>query len=162
MTVHDSTGDPGTAPGGTAPAGDSFDGPDALTLRGQVDSGVGRGREFVTMAGYAEQFESELGYRPFPGTLNVDLNGESVARRDRLDGFDAVRIEEWSDGDRTYGGVDCYPVDLPLDRESEAAHLVVPDRTDHDEGQLELLAPDRLRDAGLDDGDRLVVAVTDE
>lgn len=140
---------------------DGSDDPDALALRGRVASGVGRGREFVTMEGYAEQFEERLGYRPFPGTLNVALDDGSVDRRERLDEFDAVRVEGWTDGGRSFGGVDCYPVELSLDREAAAAHLVVPDRTDHDAEQLELLAPDRLRDAGLDDGDRLDVTVVD-
>ncbi|OYR89260.1 hypothetical protein DJ71_04440, partial [Halorubrum sp. E3] len=42
----------------------------------------------------------------------------------------------------------------------EAVHAIVPDRTHHDDDQLELIAPDRLRDAlDLADGDAVEVRV---
>ncbi|MFW5797368.1 MAG: DUF120 domain-containing protein, partial [Spirochaetota bacterium] len=62
----------------------------------------------------------------------------------------------------TYGAATCYGVTLVADGEPyDEVHAIVPDRTHHDEDQLELIAPDRLRDAlDLSDGDTVEVRVT--
>jgi len=132
-----------------------------LTLRGTITGGMGEGRHYITLPGYAEQFRERLGYEPFPGTLNVDLTEESVRRRGEMGGIDAVPIDAWEDADRTYGAASCYAVTLVAGDEGyEEVHAIVPDRTHHDDDQLELIAPDRLRDAlALDDGDDVEVRV---
>ncbi len=133
-----------------------------LVLRGTVTEGMGEGKHYITLPGYAEQFTRRLGYEPFPGTLNVELDAESVRRRGGLSGIDAVPIDAWEDGDRTYGAATCYGVTLAAGEDGyERAHAIVPDRTHHDEDKLELIAPDRLRDVlSLADGDELEVRVT--
>jgi riboflavin kinase len=108
-----------------------------------------------------EQFRERLGYEPYPGTLNVDLTSDSVRARAGIRALDTVPIDAWEDDERTFGSATCYAARLTADGETyEDAHIIVPDRTHHDETQLEVIAPDRLRDAlGLDDGDRVVVTV---
>ena len=132
-----------------------------LSLRGAVTGGMGEGRHYITLPGYAEQFRERLGYDPFPGTLNVDLTEESVRRRGEMAGIDAVPIDAWEGEDRTYGAATCYGVTLVAgDERYEEVHAIVPDRTHHDDDQLELIAPDRLRDAlDLDDDDQVEVRV---
>jgi len=132
-----------------------------LVLRGVVTSGMGEGRHYITLSGYAEQFRSRLGYEPFPGTLNVDLSEESVRRRGELTGIEAVPIDAWEDDDRTYGAASCYGVTLVAGNERyDEVHAIVPDRTHHDDDQLELIAPERLRDAlALDDGTGVEIRV---
>ncbi|KOX95791.1 MULTISPECIES: DUF120 domain-containing protein [Halorubrum] len=132
-----------------------------LSLRGAVTGGMGEGRHYITLPGYAEQFRERLGYDPFPGTLNVNLTEESVRRRGEMASIDAVPIDAWEGEDRTYGAATCYGVTLVADGEHyEEVHAIVPDRTHHDDDQLELIAPDRLRDAlDLEDGDSVEVRV---
>ncbi len=132
-----------------------------LVLRGTVTSGMGEGRHYITLPGYAEQFVSRLGYEPFPGTLNVELDAESVRRRGEITGVDAVPIDAWEDDDRTYGTAACYAVTLVADGDRYGnAHAIVPDRTHHDDDQLELIAPDELRaELDLADGDAVEVRV---
>jgi riboflavin kinase len=132
-----------------------------LSLRGSVTGGMGEGRHYITLSGYAEQFRERLGYDPFPGTLNVDLTEESVRRRGEMAGIDAVPIDAWEGDDRTYGAATCYGVTLVAgDERYDEVHAIVPDRTHHDDDQLELIAPDRLRDAlDLADGDAVEVRV---
>ena len=132
-----------------------------LALRGTVTGGMGEGRHYITLPGYAEQFRERLGYEPFPGTLNVDLTEESVRRRGEMAGIDAVQIDAWEDEDRTYGAASCYAVTLAADGETyETTHAIVPDRTHHDDDQLELIAPNSLRDAlDLDDDDEVEIRV---
>jgi len=136
-----------------------------VTLAGTVTSGMGEGRHYISLSGYMEQFRERLGYEPFAGTLNVDLDEESVARRAHVDALDPVRIDGWEGDDRTYGPAFCWPaaVETEGDGAYETAHVIAPERTHHDADQLELIAPDKLRGAfGLDDGDRLTIHVETE
>lgn len=127
-----------------------------LTIEGTVISGFGKGQEFVTLEGYARQFREKLGYEPYPGTLNLDLE-EPV--RDRIDRLEPIRIDGWEDGDRSFGVVYCYPASLDAD-ESVPLHVIVPERTDHDTATLELISPVNLRDRlDLSDGSSLAIRV---
>jgi len=132
-----------------------------LALSGSVTGGMGEGRHYITLSGYASQFKSRLGYEPFPGTLNLELDEESVRRRGEIAGIDAVPIDAWEDDDRTYGAASCYAITLVADgARYEDAHAIVPDRTHHDDDKLEVIAPDELRDAlSLADGDAIAVHV---
>jgi riboflavin kinase len=138
-----------------------FESPESVTLEGSVTGGMGEGKHYISLPGYMEQFRERLGYEPYPGTLNVDLTSDSVRARAGIRALDTVPIDAWEDDERTFGSATCYAARLTADGETyEDAHIIVPDRTHHDETQLEVIAPDRLRDAlGLDDGDRVVVTV---
>ena len=134
-----------------------------LALAGRVTSGMGEGRHYISLPGYMAQFRERLGYEPFPGTLNVELSSESVRSREGMRSFDAVPIEGWEDDERTFGPATCYAATLESDGERyEEAHVIVPERTHHDESKIELIAPAKLRDElSLDDGDEVVVHVRD-
>lgn len=139
-----------------------FEHPAPIELHGEVTSGMGEGRHYIALPGYVEQFVDRLGYEPFPGTLNVELREESIERRDSLTTLDAVPIDAWEGDDRTYGAGSCYPAIVEADGQRyDRAHAIVPDRTHHDESQLELIAPDHLREElRLEDGDELQVRLT--
>jgi riboflavin kinase len=132
-----------------------------LHLQGIVTSGMGEGRHYITLPGYMEQFIDRLGYEPFAGTLNLDLTDDSVRRRARLSAFEPITIEGWEDEERTYGPAYCYPVSVESgDSEYEPAHIIAPERTHHSEDQLEIIAPEKLRDIlELADGDEVTIHV---
>ncbi|MFW6384434.1 MAG: DUF120 domain-containing protein [Halodesulfurarchaeum sp.] len=133
-----------------------------LTLEGEITTGMGEGRHYVTLPGYKAQFEEKLGYSPYPGTLNVTLSAESKRERSVLGSLEGIPVTEWEDEERTYGGATCYPatVEAETGPSYEGAHVIVPDRTHHDSDELELIAPDRVRDElGLLDGDEVSVHV---
>ena len=134
-----------------------------LTLSGTITTGMGEGRHYISLPGYERQFESKLGYRPFPGTLNVDLDEASVRSRPELSAQASVPIDSWEDGDRTFGAATCYPARLEANGQaSEPTHVIVPDRTHHDEAKLELIAPEKLREVlDLDDGDTASIHLTE-
>jgi len=138
-----------------------FEEPTSVELRGHVTSGMGEGRHYISLPGYMEQFRDRLGYEPFPGTLNVELAEESLRRRAGMEAVEAVAIDGWQDEDRTFGPASCYPATLVAHGgRYETVHAIVPERTHHDESQLELIAPDRLRDAlELEDDEELEVHV---
>ena len=139
-----------------------------VDLHGTVTGGMGEGRHYISLPGYKEQFVDRLGYEPFPGTLNVDLDADSTRSHAALDGLEPVRIDGWEDDERTYGPAFCWParldsVDGANDEGYEAAHVIAPERTHHGQDKVELIAPDRLRDElGLDDGDAVTVYVEGE
>ncbi|GAB7093799.1 DUF120 domain-containing protein [Halolamina litorea] len=140
-----------------------FEGDAALSLSGGVTGGVGEGRHYISLPGYNRQFVERLGYDPYPGTLNVSLDEQSTRNRSELSAVEGIDIDEWEDEERTYGSATCYAARLEADAGSyEPVHVIVPDRTHHDEDQIELIAPEMLRDElGLADGDEVVVEIED-
>ena len=142
-----------------------FESPAEIELRGSVTSGMGEGRHYISLPGYQEQFADRLGYEPFAGTLNLDLDDESVRARAGLSAFTPVPIDGWEDDDRTYGPAVCYPatVETAGGEAYGPAHVIAPERTHHDDDQLEVIAPEKLRDVlGLEDDSTLRVTVEDE
>jgi riboflavin kinase len=137
-----------------------FESEASVELTGTVTSGMGEGRHYITLSGYMEQFVAKLGYEPFPGTLNINLTEESVRARARLGTVDPITIDGWEDDERTYGPAYCYPATLVANDTYEPAHVITPERTHHGDDQLELIAPDKLRDAlALEDGTEVTVRV---
>jgi riboflavin kinase len=137
-----------------------FESPATVTLDGSVTGGMGEGKHYISLPGYMTQFEERLGYEPYPGTLNIDLTPDSVRARAGMRSLDAIPIDSWEDDERTFGSATCYAATLSAGETYEDAHIIVPDRTHHDETQLEVIAPDRLRDVlDVADGDRLTVTV---
>jgi len=150
----------------------------SVALQGSVTSGMGEGRHYISLPGYMEQFEAKLGYKPFLGTLNVELIDESVRERGRLSSLEPVTIDGWEDEERTYGPAYCYPAavttgdgrdggtdetDGDATERYDEAHVITPERTHHGEDQLEVIAPVKLRDAlGLADGSHVTVHVTEQ
>lgn len=137
-----------------------FDPTDSLRIMGEVTKGVGKASGFVSLQGYIEQFCERLGYEPFHGTLNITVDNESWAHSYRLEAREGIRIDEWESDGRTYGGVTCYSarVETADGRTYDPTHVIVPDRTQHDASELEILAPDKLRDElGLRDDDTVIV-----
>lgn len=142
-----------------------FDAGRSLTIGGTVTGGMGEGRHYISLSGYMQQFETRLGYAPFPGTLNIDLTAGGARKRGALDSFDSIPIDEWADDDRTYGAALCYPATISNDagERFKDAHVITPERTHHDDDHLEVIAPERLRDTlSLDDDDQVVIEVRED
>jgi riboflavin kinase len=141
-----------------------FEEDSAVELDGTVTVGMGEGRHYISLPGYMEQFENRLGYEPFLGTLNVELTDESARVRTALSAVEPAEIEGWEDDDRTYGPAFCYPATVEADGQTyERAHVIAPERTHHDEDQLEVIAPVKLREQlGLADGDSVTVRIEEE
>ncbi|MCQ4334585.1 CTP-dependent riboflavin kinase [Natronomonas sp. F2-12] len=141
-----------------------FEGDADVTLRGTVTSGMGEGKHYISLSGYMRQFRERLGYEPFPGTLNVDLDEESVRARARTDALDPVGIDGWEDEERTYGPAFCWPATIEAHGgRREGVHVISPERTHHGADQLEIIAPVKLRDAlDIEDGDGVSVHVSEQ
>ncbi len=129
-----------------------------MILTGEVFSGLGEGAYYVSQLGYSGQFRKKLGFKPYPGTLNVRLDEDSVRKRGLLEGCPHVTIESFSSGTRTFGSVQCYKVML---NEMAEAYIITAYRTHYDSGVLEIISSGNLRKTlGVRDGDRITITVS--
>jgi riboflavin kinase, archaea type len=127
-----------------------------LELEGNVLTGLGEGQYYINIPGYRKQFEEKLHFIPFPGTLNVQLSEKSSVLRNLLREIQTVRIDGFNDGERTFGGGNCYSVSIG----GIKAAVISPERTHYPSDLIEIIAPVKLRDTlKLEDGDRVVIQV---
>lgn len=133
-----------------------FEGEESIKIRGEVFSGVGEGRYYVSLEGYRNQFKEKLGFDPYPGTLNLKIPKEEMYFRRRLDEESGILIEGFSTEDRTFGEVKAFRCRIS---DVEGA-VVIPKRTHYPFEILEIIAPVKLREKlGLKDGDIVEVEV---
>ena len=129
-----------------------------IDLKGTLVSGMGEGAYYMGLKGYTKQFQSKIGYIPFPGTLNVRLDQkihqESIKQFETLNG---IKIKSFSDGKRTYGWVKCFSAKL---NNSINCQLIVLERTHHDDSVIELISKVCLRkNAKLKDGSKVSIKI---
>ncbi len=129
---------------------------EAVELHGNLITGLGEGQYYIGLDGYKHQFEKILDFTPFPGTLNVQLTDLSNSLRNRIDMIHAATVSGFTDGERTFGGGKCYPIQI----EGIWGAVIVPDRSHYPDDLLEIIAPVNLRDAlHLKDGDEIKIIV---
>jgi len=128
----------------------------SIRLAGIVVSGLGEGAFYVSLEGYRRAIENALGFTPYPGTLNIRLDPQSLMYRRYLDSLPGILIPGFSNGVRTYGAVKAFRASI---RGVKGA-VVMPERTHHPTDVIEVVAPVKLRDVlGLKDGDRIEVEI---
>ena len=132
--------------------------PSSVDLEGVLISGMGEGAYYMSLKGYTKQFQSKIGYIPFPGTLNVRLDKkihqEAIKQFATMDG---IKIDGFSDGKRTYGWVKCFPAKL---NQSISCMLIVLERTHHDDSVVELISKACIRKSGkLRDGSKVKITI---
>ena len=133
--------------------------PSYVELKGTLISGMGEGAYYMGLKGYTKQFQSKIGYIPFPGTLNVLLDQkthqEAIKQFETLDG---IKIDSFSDGKRTYGWVKCFTAKL---NNSINCELIMLERTHHDTSIIELISKYCLRKtAKLKDGSKVSIKIS--
>jgi len=113
--------------------------------------------KFITK-GYTKQFQRNIGYIPFPGTLNVKLNTKEHAEAVRqLDALDGIFIKGFSDGKRTYGWLKCFKAKLNKTIDCQLIRL---ERTHHNISIIEVIAKKEIRKgAKLSNGSKITVRI---
>ena len=130
--------------------------PDSLTLIGMITSGMGEGAYYMSMKGYTKQFKSKLGYIPYPGTLNVQLNEKKFSEAiSQLSNYEGTKINSFSDGKRTFGWVKCFKSKINNKIDCE---LILLERTHHDTTIVEFISKSNIRKS-LKIGDKSNVKV---
>ncbi len=135
-----------------------------IVIIGTVQSGMKEGAYYVSIKGYYDQFQEKLGFLPYKGTLNLELNNTNIdLLREKLKNLKPVVIAGFKDdnSERTYGVVHCYNCSISrIDNPEEKVKAAILDikRTHHKKNIIEILAEPYLRDYfNLKDGDKLII-----
>ena len=118
-----------------------------MIINGEVTTGLGKAAYFLSQEFYTKEFKKNLGFIPYPGTLNVIVSDEY------LDEINEIKdsCENLIKPDEGFGAVKY--IEAKLNDEVSGA-IVFPAKTTHDENYLEFIAEDKLRDKlGLKDED---------
>ena len=130
----------------------------SLEFVGTVFKGFGEGGYYISHPGYARQFVTVLGFKPFPGTLNLRLTGpEQRARRELLRNSTGLEVGGFVEGKRSFGPVKCFKA--TIGGRVPGAALAI-ERTHYDDSVLEVISASRLKSTlRLNDGDVCSVQV---
>ncbi len=113
---------------------------DRILLKGKIVSGMGEGRYYTEQSGYIQQFNKKLGFIPYPGTLNVEIEYIEKNKLRLLKNHDAILINEFKTKNRTFGGVRCFKAEI----NGASGAIVLPLRS-HYSNVLEFISPTFLR-----------------
>ena len=118
-----------------------------MKIDGEVTTGLGKAAYFLSQEFYTKEFKKNLGFIPFPGTLNV------VVSDDYLDEINEIKnnCKNLIKPDEGFGAVKY--IEAKLNDKIDGA-IVFPAKTTHEENYLEFIAETKLRDElMLNDGD---------
>ena len=124
-----------------------------MDIKGIVTSGQGKGAYFMSLPVYKTQFEKQLDFSPFPGTLNIKISEEEIDTIHSID-EDKLKIIE---GKENFG--DVLLIQATLNEEVDGA-IVFPKKTTHKENILEFITSKKLKDTmGIKDGDYVKITL---
>ncbi len=111
-------------------------------LKGSVVSGVGEGRYYMSIPHYQAMFTELCGFTPYPGTLNVKLNPQSMQIRNRMEAMEWTIVPGFKDEHRQFGDARC----LKCTISGIPCAIVTPGRTHHPPEITEIISGARLRE----------------
>jgi riboflavin kinase len=127
-----------------------------FNLKGEIKSGLGEGKYYISQKGYMVQFSEKLGIIPYPGTLNIKVYPEYENILRRIRSADGIHIDGFKDKERTFGGVKCFSGRI----DGTDAWLIFPERSSYTD-IVEIISNKFLRqDLHLQDGNELNIRVT--
>ncbi|MFW9779277.1 MAG: DUF120 domain-containing protein [Candidatus Heimdallarchaeota archaeon] len=136
--------------------------PEEIRIKGKVITGMGDGAYYMSRKGYQRQFEAILGFKPYAGTLNLQLLSDPhLENFKRLLTAPSELVSEFSENGRVFGKAFVWPAYLIVPNQDKLipAAIVYPDRTHHID-QLELICEEHIKSTyEVQDGDELEVAV---
>lgn len=118
-----------------------------MKIDGEVTTGLGKAAYFLSQDFYTKEFKKNLGFIPFPGTLNI------IVPESYLDEINEIKdnCENIIKPDEGFGAVKF--IEATLNNKIEGA-IVFPAKTTHEENYLEFIAENKLREIlNLKDGD---------
>jgi len=122
-------------------------------LQGKVCSGAQKAAYFTQLDWVQQQCHEKLDFKPFPGTLNIDVGSDYLSILSELQSANLVELIA-NDKDSCSGRV------LPILIENSRAAIIIPQDNVNIHGQniIEVIAPVDLRDTfALMDGHRVTI-----
>ena len=107
-----------------------------MKIDGEVTTGLGKAAYFLSQEFYTREFRKNLGFVPYPGTLNV------IVSEEHLDEINEIKnsCENIIKPDEGFGAVKY--IKAVLNDEINGA-IVFPAKTTHDENYLEFIAENK-------------------
>lgn len=109
-----------------------------MKILGFIISGTKKGGYFISQKFYSEQFEEKLGFKPFPGTLNIQVQEGNLEQIAKIPEEEIGIIE----GDEKFGDVRYIKARL---NDAINGAIVFPVKTQHPQDILEFIADVNLR-----------------
>jgi riboflavin kinase len=124
-----------------------------ILVEGKVFSGSGEGAKFVALPWVKKQITKKLGFKPYPGTLNIKLTRDCKNLKNALKNAKPIEISPRKNFCR---GI-CFKAFL---MDNVKCAVVIPEIADYPEDVIEILAPINLREKfQLKDGDNVKVKI---
>ncbi len=123
-------------------------------LHGKVKIGLGEGRYYVSMPFYLKQFKKLIGFKPFFGTLNLEVDHAELAGF--VSSLPSIEIFGFETEERSFGKIRAFKV---LIEGKQPAAIIFPERTAHKKNEVEIIASINLRKKfGLKEGSKVSVS----
>jgi riboflavin kinase len=106
---------------------------------GIITKGIGEGRYYVSLDGYQKQFKEKLGFKAYPGTLNLRVKRPEAL--EFVSSLNAINIDGCETKDRTFGKLTAYIIKVNNIKGAK----IIPERTRHEEDIIELIAPVNIK-----------------
>ncbi len=127
-------------------------------MRGRVTSGIGEGKYYMSIPEYKEGFKKALGFYPYPGTLNVELDDKSLVTRKKLEESNGIIIQGFVKNGRKFCNVKCFRALILKEDLREYGGVLLIEKTKHSRKIIEVISPSYLREKlFLNDGDEIEI-----
>jgi len=129
-------------------------------LKGKVVSGAKKAAFFTQLDWVLDQCLEKLGFKPFPGTLNIEILPESFLDAESIQEEKGIELIPPDPNGSTF----CTAKTLPVSIEGIDAAIIIPAEKVriHDRNIIEAIAPMSLKNAlNIDDGHTVTLIIKD-
>ncbi len=127
-----------------------------ISLTGKIVSGVKQGAFFTQLDWFQSQCRDKLGFKPYAGTLNLEISDDDVPVAEALEQEAEI---EFIPPDSDFCSGKAYPVLV----EGIRAAIVIPaaEVRVHGKNIIEVISDQRLKDVlNVDDGDSVILFIS--
>ena len=131
-----------------------------MQIIGIVETGLDRGKYFLSLPGYINQIQEALGWKPFPGTLNLKIIDEMINVREVLFKIKPTEIlHEFFENGRKFGKVHIWLASIKFQGKTIDGAIIVPAKTSH-ENHIEFISSLNIRKSlQIVDGDKIQLKI---
>ena len=120
-------------------------------VKGTIAKGLGEGAYFMSMGYYRKEIKKKLGFDPFQGTLNLEIEKN---RDDLVNGIKPVKIIGFVSDNKTFGGASCYKAKI----KNIKGAVILPEINKNPKNVIEFIAPVHVKSAlNLKDNDEVEI-----
>lgn len=127
-----------------------------IELKGNVTSGVGEGKFFLSLDGYRRQLKEKFSMEPFEGTLNIEIDEDYLDEYEDLKAKQGMILQGFEKDGKSFGPVKCF--DCTID--DIDCFLIIPEKSRY-ENVAEIISEHEFRKKlDLEDGDQVKLMIT--